>query len=254
MCNYYSMWHYGNWIHSPLTFVGVVHSTWPSRAMWHMHAPSFNKWHKKKKKKKTQYTLHMLTHGEMWGCELTSLVVCINDKIRDIRKRNLTIRSDIWTTNIRFLGFQDIREWVILWRLILRSLGCSVYIYIYTYITVEIFWLKTIAVTWWCPESTLLLVSDWTELYIMYCLYYICYPWKLLDKSTLGPALGPNCRCSQICIGMEGGLSMIGRCVFVKHQPYIGPCLTQVTNIIKLRSPSTYLCALLNVQVVPSGS
>ena len=23
----------------PLSSVGVVHSTWPSRAMWHMHAP-----------------------------------------------------------------------------------------------------------------------------------------------------------------------------------------------------------------------
>ena len=118
------MWHYGIWIHSPLTSVGVVHSTWPSRAMWHMHAPTFNKWHKKKKKKKKKVTLHILTHGAMRGCGLTSLVVCINDKIRDIRERNVTIRSEIWTTNIRSLGFRDIREWVILWRLILRSLGC----------------------------------------------------------------------------------------------------------------------------------
>ena len=37
---------------------------------------------------------------------------------------NVTIRSEIWTTNIGSLGFQDIREWVILSRLILRSLGC----------------------------------------------------------------------------------------------------------------------------------
>ena len=32
--------------------------------------------------------------------------------------------SEIWTTNIRSLGFQDIREQVILWRLILQSLKC----------------------------------------------------------------------------------------------------------------------------------
>jgi hypothetical protein len=71
--------------------VHVVHSTWPSWAMWHMHAPTFNKWHKKKKK----VTLHILTHGTMRGCGLTSLVVCIVDKIRDIRERNVTIRNEI---------------------------------------------------------------------------------------------------------------------------------------------------------------
>jgi hypothetical protein len=99
----------------------VVHSTWPSWTMWHLHAPTFNKWHKKKKKK----TLHILTHGVMQGCGLTSLVVCINDKIRDVRERNVTIRSETWTTNIRSLGFHDIRERVTLWRLILRSLVCK---------------------------------------------------------------------------------------------------------------------------------
>ena len=41
---------------------------------------------------------------------LTSLVVCINDKFRDIRERNVTIRSEIWTMNIRPLGFLDMRE------------------------------------------------------------------------------------------------------------------------------------------------
>ena len=118
---YICMWDFGIWIHSPLTSVGVVHSTWPSRTMWHMHAPTFNKWQQKKKK-----TLHMSTHGALRRCGLTSLVVCINDKkIYDIRERNVTIRSESWTTNIRPLGFRDIREWVILWRLILRSLGCN---------------------------------------------------------------------------------------------------------------------------------
>ena len=50
-------------------------------------------WHKKKRKKKK--TLHILTHGAMRGCGLTSLVVCSNDKICDIRSRNVTIRSEI---------------------------------------------------------------------------------------------------------------------------------------------------------------
>ena len=67
--------------------------------MWHMHAPPFNKCHNNnnfnKKKKKKKVTLHILTHGTMRGCGLTSLVVCINDKIRDIRERNVTIRSEI---------------------------------------------------------------------------------------------------------------------------------------------------------------
>jgi hypothetical protein len=59
-----------------------------------MHAPTFNKWHKQHKKKNKKVTLHMLTHGAMQGCGLTSLVVCIHDKFRDIRERNVTIRSE----------------------------------------------------------------------------------------------------------------------------------------------------------------
>ena len=114
------------WFRSPVTYASVVHSTWPSRAMRQTHAPTFNKWHKKKKKKykNTKVTLHMLAHGAMWGRGLTSLVVFINDKFGDIRERNVTIRSETWTVNIRSLGFQDIRECVTLWRLILWSLGC----------------------------------------------------------------------------------------------------------------------------------
>jgi hypothetical protein len=54
------------------------------------------------------------------------LVVCNNDKFRDARKRNVTTRSEIWTTNIRSLGFKDSRECITLWRLILQSLGCNV--------------------------------------------------------------------------------------------------------------------------------
>ena len=35
------------------------------------------------------------TNGAMQSCGLTSLVVCINDKIHDKRERNVTIRSEI---------------------------------------------------------------------------------------------------------------------------------------------------------------
>ena len=101
------------WIHYSLNSVGVVHSTWPSRAMqcgicMHQHSTCrrirIRRWH-------STYW-HM---AQCEGCWLTSLTACINDKIRDIRERNVTIRSEIWTTNIRSLGFRDIREWVILW-------------------------------------------------------------------------------------------------------------------------------------------
>jgi hypothetical protein len=75
---------------------------------------------KKKKKKK----LHILTRATMRGFGLTSLVVCTNNKTRDRRGRNMTIRSEICTKNIHFLGFHDIREGVTLWGLTLWSLGC----------------------------------------------------------------------------------------------------------------------------------
>jgi hypothetical protein len=88
-----------------------------------MHAPTFNKWYKKKKNKNKKVTLHMLTHGTMWGCGLTSWVVYIDDNFHDIREGYVSIRSEIWTTNIRSLGFRDIKECVTLWKLILQSLG-----------------------------------------------------------------------------------------------------------------------------------
>jgi len=37
----------------------------------------------------------MLPHGEIQGCGLTSLVVCINDKFHDMRERHVTIESVI---------------------------------------------------------------------------------------------------------------------------------------------------------------
>ena len=39
-------------------------------------------------------TLHMLTHGAMRGCGLTSWVAFIHDKFRDIKERNVTTRSE----------------------------------------------------------------------------------------------------------------------------------------------------------------
>ena len=54
-----------------------------------MHAPTFNKWQKKKK-----VTLHILTHGAMRGYGLTSLMVCINVKISDIREKNVAVKSE----------------------------------------------------------------------------------------------------------------------------------------------------------------
>ena len=62
-----------------------------------MHAPTFNKWHKEEeeKKKKKKVTLHILPHDAMRGCGSTSLVVCISDKIHDIRERKVTLRSEI---------------------------------------------------------------------------------------------------------------------------------------------------------------
>ena len=73
-------------IRSPVTYVSVVHSTWPSLGCGGAHAPTFNKWHKKKKKNK-KATFQMLTHGAMRGCGLTSLVVCMNDKFYEIKER-----------------------------------------------------------------------------------------------------------------------------------------------------------------------
>ena len=77
--------------------------------MWHMQAPTFNKWHKRKTKNKNKkVTQHILTHGAMRRCGLTSLVVCNNDKFCDIRQRNVTIKSKAWTTNTSSLGFWEI--------------------------------------------------------------------------------------------------------------------------------------------------
>ena len=109
---------------------GPLHLAFPSNVAY--ACTPFNKWHIKKKIKNKKVTLHILTHGTMWRCEFTSLMIYINDKLRDIRERSVTIRSENWPTNIRSLGFQNIREWGTLWRLILRSLGCSCHVLVTT--------------------------------------------------------------------------------------------------------------------------
>jgi hypothetical protein len=58
--------------------------------MWQMYASKFNKCHKKdkNKNKNKKVRLHMLTHGAMWACGLTSLMVYINDNFHDIREKH----------------------------------------------------------------------------------------------------------------------------------------------------------------------
>jgi hypothetical protein len=74
------------------------------------------------------------TYWHMAQCRgVTSWVVCIADKNSWYKGKNVTIKSEIWTTNNRSLRFRDIREWVTLWRLILRSSRCihhSLFLYL----------------------------------------------------------------------------------------------------------------------------
>ena len=91
----------------------------------HMHPNLTSDIRRRRKRRiRIRWQLHVLRHGAIRGCGLTSLVACINNKFRDIRERNVTIRSEIWATSIHSLGFWDSREWMILWGLILWSLGC----------------------------------------------------------------------------------------------------------------------------------
>ena len=43
----------------------------------------------------------------------------------DIRERNVTMRKEIQTKKIRSLGFWDIKEWMVLWKMILWNLRCT---------------------------------------------------------------------------------------------------------------------------------
>jgi hypothetical protein len=75
-----------------MVWCGPLHLVFPGDVTY--ACTNIQQWHKKKKKNHDkEVTLHMLTHGAMRGCGLASWVVCINDKIRDIRERNVTIRS-----------------------------------------------------------------------------------------------------------------------------------------------------------------
>ena len=96
-----------------MMWCGPLHLTFPGDVAY--ACTNIQKCHKKKKK-------NVLIHGTMQGCRLASWVVYINDKFCDIREKNVTIRSKIWTTNICSLGFRDSRECVTLWGLILRSI------------------------------------------------------------------------------------------------------------------------------------
>ena len=117
------MWHYGIWIHSFLTSAGVSTPLGlPGQCGIGMHQHSTSDSRRRRRIRRHSTYWHMV-HCE--GVGLTSSVDCVNDMIFDIRERNVTIRSEIWTTNIRSLGFQDIREWVTLWGLILWSLRCT---------------------------------------------------------------------------------------------------------------------------------
>ena len=79
---------------------------------------------KRRRRKKKCETPHINTwrNARLWVDFFDGLQY---DKSYDIRKRNMITKSEIWTTNIRTLGFHDIREWVILRELILWSLGCT---------------------------------------------------------------------------------------------------------------------------------
>ena len=58
----------------------------------------------------------------MWACGFNSLVVYFYVNTRDIREEYMTTRSELYTEDIRSLGFRDVREGVTWRRLILWSL------------------------------------------------------------------------------------------------------------------------------------
>ena len=75
-----------------------------------MPAPTFNKWHKEKEKEKKnkKVALHILTHGAMRGCGLTSWVVCTNDKNSWYKEEKSDNKSDImWVDITEFRVYKD---------------------------------------------------------------------------------------------------------------------------------------------------
>ena len=79
----------------------------------HQHLRRRRRWH-------STYWHMRQCEGVGWHLWWFALMI----EICDIKERNVTIKSEIWTTNIHSLGFQDIKEWVTIRGLILRSLGC----------------------------------------------------------------------------------------------------------------------------------
>ena len=120
------MWHY--WITQSATsqHCGVVHSTplgLPGRCGICMHQHSTNATRRRRKLRIRRW--HHSTHWHMaqWDA---SMWVDFLWWVALMTERNVTIRSEFWTTNVRrfSLGFQDIRKRV------LHYGGWSIYIYI----------------------------------------------------------------------------------------------------------------------------
>ena len=84
-----------------------------------MHQHSTSRRRRRRRRWHSTYWHRTQCEGVGWLLWWFALMI----EICDIRERNVTIKSEIWTTNICFLGFHDIRQWMMLWRLILRSLG-----------------------------------------------------------------------------------------------------------------------------------
>jgi hypothetical protein len=66
----------------------------------------------------------MLTHATMQGCELTSWVPCINDKIIYNKGEKCVNKEQDLNSEQPFPRASVYRECVTLWRLILRNLEC----------------------------------------------------------------------------------------------------------------------------------
>ena len=136
------MW--GRFEFVPVTYTSVVHSTRPSQnpgwSSRHMHQHS----RRRRRRRHSTCWYMMWCEGVGWLHGWFALM-----KFCEIRERNVTIRSEIWTMTTCSLGFWNIREYVTLWRLILRSLGCIVKEHLYRRIV-----LTTLPKTYNIPQSS----------------------------------------------------------------------------------------------------
>jgi hypothetical protein len=108
------------WVHSPITYASVAHSTRPSRAMWQTHAPNIQQEAEEEK----EDTPHVDTwrNVKVWVDFFSGLHQW---QIPWYKKKKYDNKEwDLNTTSIRSLGFCDIKECVTLWRSILWSFGC----------------------------------------------------------------------------------------------------------------------------------